>query len=280
MDLAVYQSGYVKCQRLYSYKPSSRGHYLFYYIIHGKGTLRVPSENDGTVDYSLSEGSMFLLEPGYEKYYQIEHEEPWEYIWIKFSGIRARNLINAAGFSHDQPVFRPDDPKDRELLRKELLTLVKDNEVNSLGAVGHMYLFMDRLIQTSSSGGQIQEEKNNEHERYVQKAVTYIEENYAKDISVEELARKCWLERSYFGKVFKSVVGQSPQKYLMDYRMKKAAEALIASSQTVGEIGESVGYSNPLHFSRAFKSVYGISPREYRQRKHIEMQLRRVCNGK
>ncbi len=280
MDLAVYQNGYVKCQRLYSYEPSSRGHYLFYFLIQGKGTLRVSGEKNVTVNYSLSEGSMFLMEPGYENYYHIEQEEPWEYIWIKFSGACARELVSVAGFSHVQPVFRPDCARDRELLKEELLTLVKDNEANSLGAVGHMYLFMDRLIQTSGLENQISEERNSEHEEYVQKTIAYIEENYAKDISVEDLARRCCLERSHFGKVFKSVVGQSPQKYLIDYRMKRAAEALLSSNRTVGEIGESVGYANPLHFSRAFKGVYGISPREYRQRKNIELQSRRVSNGK
>ena len=90
-----------------------------------------------------------------------------------------------------------------------------------------------------------------------------------KDITVEDIARRCKLDRSYFGKVFKKAVGQSPQEFLIRYRMSKAADALIIGDDSVGDIGASVGYPNLLHFSRAFKGVYGVSPREYRQKNKI-----------
>ncbi len=89
------------------------------------------------------------------------------------------------------------------------------------------------------------------------------------------MAQICKLDRSYFGKVFKSVVGQPPQEFLLRYRMEKAAEALMLTSSAIADISVSVGYANSLHFSRAFKSVYGISPREYR-RKNKLMDGRRV----
>lgn len=83
---------------------------------------------------------------------------------------------------------------------------------------------------------------------------------------MEELAKFCRLDRSYFGKVFKSVMGQSPQEFLIHYRMEKATELLVLTNNSVGDVGMAVGYANSLHFSRAFKGVYGVSPREYRQK--------------
>ena len=103
-------------------------------------------------------------------------------------------------------------------------------------------------------------------ETYVEGAVRYIEQNYSRHISVEELARRCWLDRSYFGKVFKSVTGQSPQQFLIRFRMEKAASELRTGNMPVGDVGTLVGYPNLLHFSRAFKGVYGMSPSEYRQK--------------
>ena len=49
--------------------------------------------------------------------------------------------------------------------------------------------------------------------------------------------------------------------------MSRAAQLLLTTEFSVGEIGNAVGYSNQLHFSRAFKNVYGISPKNFRDTK-------------
>ena len=84
------------------------------------------------------------------------------------------------------------------------------------------------------------------------------------NISIEDIAAVCGINRSYFGKIFRNIVGQSPQEFLMNYRMIKATELLKLTSLSIADIGSAVGYENQLHFSRAFKNVYGISPREWR----------------
>ena len=96
-------------------------------------------------------------------------------------------------------------------------------------------------------------------------ALSFIENNYMKEITVEDIAESSGLNRSYFGKIFKDSVGKSPQEFLISYRMIKAAELLKLTRYSVAEIGSAVGYPNQLHFSRAFKSVYGVSPRNWRK---------------
>ena len=99
--------------------------------------------------------------------------------------------------------------------------------------------------------------------------MTFIEQNYAFPITVEDMASRCKLDRSYFGKIFKETIGQSPQEFLIRYRMSKAAELLKLTDLPVGEISIRVGYPNQLHFSRAFKKVFHESPRTYRQNNKI-----------
>ena len=70
---------------------------------------------------------------------------------------------------------------------------------------------------------------------------------------------------SYFGKLFKKATGMSPQRFLLNYRMTKAAEMLRMTNLPVAEIGRQVGYPDQLHFSRAFKSIYGLSPRNWKK---------------
>ena len=91
------------------------------------------------------------------------------------------------------------------------------------------------------------------------------------NISVEDIASTCGLNRSYFGKIFKNAVGKSPQEFLLNYRMIKACELLKLTQLSIGDISSAVGYDNQLHFSRAFKNIYGISPRDWRKQNRLSI---------
>lgn len=99
---------------------------------------------------------------------------------------------------------------------------------------------------------------------YIKEAFSFIEQNFQNDISVEDIAASCGLNRSYFGKIFHENMGKTPQEFLISYRMTKATELLKLTALSIADIGNAVGYPNQLHFSRAFKNVYGISPRQWR----------------
>jgi len=99
--------------------------------------------------------------------------------------------------------------------------------------------------------------------------LAYVEQNFQNNISVEDIADNCGLNRSYFGKIFKEAVGKTPQEFLLNYRMTKAAELLKLTKLSIGDIGNAVGYDNQLHFSRAFKNIYGVSPREWRNQNRM-----------
>jgi AraC-like DNA-binding protein len=81
---------------------------------------------------------------------------------------------------------------------------------------------------------------------------------------VEDIAAVCGLNRSYFGKIFKEIIGKTPQQFLLTYRMTKAKELLKLTKLSISDISSAVGYENQLHFSRAFKNIYGIPPRQWR----------------
>ncbi len=99
---------------------------------------------------------------------------------------------------------------------------------------------------------------------YIKESLSFIEQNFQNDISIEDISHFCNLNRSYFGKIFRDNVGKSPQEFLISYRMSKAVELLKLTKLSIADIGNAVGYPNQLHFSRAFKNVYGTSPRQWR----------------
>lgn len=272
MELTLYQYGDERCEPLHSFGPFVRNHYLFHYVISGKGLLYSDDAQHNTAVYEISAGSGFLIEPGFSNLYCADQEEPWEYIWLEFGGLRAKEFLETAGLSRTSPIYYPTQPQQGSELLEQMRSIVNSPDSSPLRQIGHLYLFMDLLIATSVSKKQLQGGKLSEF--YVRETISFIEQYYANNITILDMAKRCNLDRSYFGKIFKEIVGQSPQEFLIHYRMSKAAEALTLTDQTIGNIGISVGYQNSLHFSRAFKNTYGISPREYRQKNKIKDGIR------
>ena len=134
--------------------------------------------------------------------------------------------------------------------------------------IGYGFLFLDQLVQSSASH-QAQSPRRL-RDFYMKEALSFIEQHYSEDISIEDISSVCGLNRSYFSKVFRDTMGESPQGFLLHYRMARAAQLLTESRLPIRTISTMVSYPNQLHFSRAFKNVYGISPRDYRA-KHFAL---------
>ena len=262
IDLGLYQYGYEQCEPGHSFGPATRNHYLFHYIISGTGTLMADNAKGETQTYSIKSGQGFLICPGQITTYIADHELPWEYVWLEFDGLRVKEALELTELSVNAPVYHAHSKDLREQLMNEMMYIVHHAKESPFHLIGHLYLFLDYLTQSAKSTKLVQSTKMSDY--YIKEAINYIEQNFQNDISIEDIAAVCGINRSYFGKIFRNSIGRSPQEFLMNYRMVKATELLKLTSLSIAAIGSAVGYENPLHFSRAFKTIYGISPREWR----------------
>lgn len=262
VDLGLYQYGWEKCEPGHSYGPAKRNHYLFHYVISGKGKLLADDRNGVTHDFQLHSGQGFLIFPEQTNTYTADIHEPWEYTWLEFDGLRVKHTLEMAGLSEDQPIYNARFSSLGEQMRDEMLYIARHNEESSLRLIGHLYLFLDLLTRSALGAKKLGGNKMRDY--YIREAIAYIENNYQYDISVEDIADSIGLNRSYLGKIFRNAVGNAPQQFLMKYRMVKATEFLMLTQLSINEIGAAVGYPNQMRFSRAFKTVYGVSPREWR----------------
>lgn len=92
----------------------------------------------------------------------------------------------------------------------------------------------------------------------------YMEENYAADINIHEIARHFSITPAYLSRIFKKYTNVRPIAYLTSYRIQQACHYFQHSQLSVREIAELCGYSNQFYFSKAFKSIQNVSPSEYR----------------
>lgn len=267
VDLDLYQFGWEQCTPAHSFGPAARNHYLFHYVISGTGTLMADDSKGVTQTYQIKSGQGFMLFPGQISTYVADKNLPWEYAWLEFDGLKVREMIEIAGITKDSPIYHANSKDLRQNMMEEMLYIVKNADKSPLHLIGHLYLFLDYMTRSAATmrlkqGGRLRD-------FYIKEALSFIEQNFQNDISVEDIAAFCGLNRSYFGKIFHDTIGKSPQEFLMSYRMQKATELLKLTQLSIGDIGNAVGYSNQLHFSRAFKNVYGVSPREWRNANRI-----------
>ncbi len=262
IDLGMFQCGREACTPCHSFGPVTRNHYLFHYVLSGTGTLMADDAKGITQTYSVRSGQGFLIFPEQITTYYADQHSPWEYSWIEFDGLRVKEALSLTDFSLNHPIYHPHSKDLQEQMVKEMNYIISHPKESSFHLLGHLYLFFDYFIQSAKSTRLTQSSKMSDY--YIQEAIHYMEQNFQNDISIEEIAAVCGINRSYLGKIFRNSIGRSPQEFLMNYRMVKATELLKLTTLSIADIGTAVGYGNPLHFSRAFKSIYGVSPREWR----------------
>lgn len=97
-------------------------------------------------------------------------------------------------------------------------------------------------------------------------AIQYIDENYEKDVNIEQVSRIAMLSQSYFRYLFKQITHKTFTEYLQHLRITKAIELLQTRPEMrIIDICYSVGYNNVSHFNRTFRMETGVSPRAFRQ---------------
>ena len=122
--------------------------------------------------------------------------------------------------------------------------------------------FMEKMTTACRNVISKREEKSND---IIKTAKKYIDDNFAKDISLDDVSRKVNISPYYFSKIFKEEVGLSFIEYLTNIRIEKAKELLTESDMSMKEICGACGYTDPNYFSRSFKKNVGVTPTEYKE---------------
>lgn len=235
---------------------SGRSSSGFVYFTKGFGTY---TDQNGKV-FSFKENDFLIVEKG--SLYSVETGDcPSEYITTAFL-LNEKSSFKKFGL----PTFF--SAGDSTYFRKKVNILVKIWEENSPFSLMWAKIILGEIFLAICT----QYEKNAiDHSKSspIELAIEYINKNFNKKISTQQLAKMCLMSESYFRKQFILHTSFTPLKYREIIRIKWAKRYLKTNLFSISEIAERLGYCDIYHFSKIFKSYCNITPSEYKKKNLI-----------
>lgn len=254
LGLAVFNCGREECRPGYSWGPAMRDHYLFHYVLEGRGSFF-----NGNNTYSLSKGDGFLICPSQMVSYRADEKNPWTYSWVGFNGADAERLVSLTGISKEKPIFHYDHDDKLESLLRAIVEHNGPRACDEARMTAALFDFLAELMERF--GGNVSVHKSGYE--YVKKSIQFIDRNYSRPIDIDDIASFAGISRSHLYRLFMQHISMPPNEYLTRYRINKAAMLLRCHDLSVGEAAFSTGFSDQLYFSRVFKKIKGVPPSRY-----------------
>jgi AraC family transcriptional regulator, arabinose operon regulatory protein len=204
-------------------------------------------------------GRALVLPPGRPHVYLADPEHPWTIWWLHAAGNQVRELLSVITPDGQEALVELHDAyRAVATIDDAIACFERDETLPSLiSAAGAGWALLAQLAADVVAGAPQRTEP-------VRQALDYLRRNFAKPLSVAELARTAGLSPSHFSALFRAATGGGVVEYTKRLRMARARELLMTSSRDIGDIAEAVGYTDAFYFSRQFRTVHGCSPSDYR----------------
>ncbi|WP_082652031.1 AraC family transcriptional regulator [Gorillibacterium timonense] len=260
-EMSVLFSGMAEPQPGHSIGPAIHDYFLIHTVLRGEGVFET-----GGRRYPCSEGDTFVIFPGVLFRYEAGQEEPWQYCWVAFKGSRSRSILDELGIIPENPVIRHSGGPLVRALYKQLRSSLKREDSDALAdleASGILRLLLTRFGEASLAATPVPERPLAESDRRLDRIISWLLLQYAQPISIQQIADTFGYHRTHLSRIFKEKTGLSPARFLLKVRMEKAKQ-LLSTALTITEVAASVGYADPLYFSKQFHRWAGKSPTDYR----------------
>lgn len=257
VDGMVYSNGYEECEPGHFYGPAVRRSWLIHYITEGKGTFCCQGKC-----WKLTKGDLFFCRPGVEIEYHADQDDPWAYGWIGLQGTRMPEYFARTSLM-ETPVAHYDQDDQLALLFVKVQEAYKcPPEIRDLRLNSLLYSLLEFLVQTfpTAKASQVSNEK-----RIVAEFVNYISTHINHSIVIADMCKELGVSRSYGSRLFSTYQGISLRDFIWQSKESEAKRMLETTDLSIQIIAYSLGYEDPLYFSRLFRQKTGLSCTQWRQ---------------
>ena len=265
--LCINSCGLHKNSYFQTIRKNGRSDYQLLYVEEGVLILL-----DGEREITLTPGGFVLYSPNVpHNYYQKEGV----CYWVHFTGGSVEEILRDAslqGLHYYQG--KRHEPSITRCFEKMIFHYVQRSPLRTATLNADLVALLAELGGTVQGGSD--EKVTDDRLRPI---VLHMHRNYAATIDLDHYAEMIGLSRGRFLHLFREVIGVSPYAYVLELRLSRSAELLLDSDEPISSIAFSVGFSDPLYFSRLFKKRFSVSPDHFRRqaascRRAVQASLR------
>lgn len=163
--------------------------------------------------------------------------------------------------------FRPDSSTGTEMedCLYALLTELHDNNIGSHHICKGLLMRIFHILGTKYEFSLSKEQRKTMNWLVFEEVSEYIRQHFT-SVTIRELSDTFHFQEDYFNRLIKNKTGMTYSAYVQKFRLEKAEQLLTASSKTVEEIAEAVGYHNKGYFYKIFQAQYKMTPSQYRKK--------------
>lgn len=253
-ETLIYPKSFSLLKTAYDYytEGSNQEFYEIRYILEGEGYLKYNGKS-----YLLKKGDGCLIDCRQKYYYQTSSYH-WVSTSLYFDGTPAAPLVQSylqsgnVKFSNTE--FLNFEPFQTHILQcTQKAAPYMEYEISAT-----FYLLLTNLLivrsKTRSTTSDI-----------VEKIVSYMQANYMKNLSLDDLSHHFGLSRTHMSRCFKEYTGFAPHEYITRLRIYNAKYLLKATELSIEEISHQTGFSDSVYFIQVFKKMEGITPSKFRK---------------
>ncbi len=249
-----------------TYRPRGRVDFQIIYIAAGCGHFHFDAVDNETI---VPAGNIVIFRPKELQKYEYYGKDKTEVYWIHFTGSDVKNILRKYGFPDNERIFPVGTSMEYERIFKRIIIELQRCQDNYEEMLTLLLRHLLIIFQRELTREPVLKNEYLDHE--MDTAVTYFNENYNRDINIEEYATSKGMSVSWFIRSFKKFTGSTPMQFIVALRVSNAQVLLETTNYSINEISKIVGYDNQLYFSRLFHKLKGFSPREYRKTRKSEI---------
>lgn len=252
LPFKVLMCGISYCDGTYRIRRNDSAMFVFEYVRKGKGHLRV-----GNDVYAPEAGDVYIVPAGSDHEYSSSAEAPWEKLWFNVSGELVCSLLSAYKLNGIHLI----KSCQVEELFLEGLSIGRNKSENSHFEISGTLHKIIAVIAgtmaahpgTGKSDAGIALKK-------------YLDARIDRNVILSELCRLIGKSPAQTLRIFRKDWNNTPCNYLLEQKMKLAAQYLENTFKPVKEIAAGLGFESEYYFSAIFKEKNGLSPRYYRNK--------------
>ncbi|WCN15075.1 helix-turn-helix domain-containing protein [Marinomonas mediterranea] len=209
-------------------------------------------------------GSVIILNPDDAHDGESGGDKALEYKMLYVKPEQLTPALSALGMPHPEHFRVKHTVSQQDTLRDQVLrlaSLIESDGTTSSEYESGLFELAEQLVPMQEQS--VLQPASRMH-RLLNNAKEYLQDNYTKEVALDELCQVACLSKFHFLRSFKDYTGMTPHQYWLNIRINRARQAL-KSGIPVSNVANIFGFNDLSHFNRRFKPVFGMTPYQYQR---------------